>query len=121
MPGRHFEPGPFFYGGSHGWMGLVFMGLSMLFWIGLIALIVWAVSRWVAPRIRGGSGAPLMSGAALANAQPSAIELLRQRYARGEIDTTTFEQMTERILASEARERAGEPPIMPRDGEIYTA
>lgn len=120
MPGRHFEPGPFLYGGWHGWVGLALMGLSMLFWIGLIALGVWALSRWIAPRMRGMSGAPLMSEAALANAQPSAIELLRQRYARGEIDTTTFEQMTERILASEARERMGEPPIMSQDGEIYT-
>lgn len=120
MPGRHFEPGPFFDGGWHGWVSLAFMGLSMLFWIGLIGLIAWALSRWLAPRLRGMSGASLMSSATLANAQPSATELLRQRYARGEIDTTTFEQMIERVLASEARERAGEPPIMPGEGEIYT-
>ncbi|MFL5624123.1 MAG: SHOCT domain-containing protein, partial [Ktedonobacteraceae bacterium] len=33
----------------------------------------------------------------------SAIEILRQRYARGEIDGATFEQMRERIEASEGR------------------
>jgi putative membrane protein len=119
MPGRHFGPGPFLDGGWHGWLGLAFAGLSLLFWVALIALIVWAVSRWIAPRMRGGTAAPLMAGAAMGMAQPSAIELLRQRYARGEIDTTTFEQMTERILASEVREREGDPPIAPRDGEIY--
>jgi uncharacterized membrane protein len=32
--------------------------------------------------------------------QASAMELLRQRYARGEIDNTTFEQMRERLEAS---------------------
>lgn len=33
--------------------------------------------------------------------QPSAMEILRQRYARGEIDATTFDQMRERLEASE--------------------
>ncbi|QBD75358.1 SHOCT domain-containing protein [Ktedonosporobacter rubrisoli] len=31
---------------------------------------------------------------------PDAMEALRQRYARGEIDTTTFEQMRERLGGS---------------------
>jgi len=35
---------------------------------------------------------------------PSALEILQQRYARGEIDTTTFEQMRERLEASTARD-----------------
>ncbi len=29
--------------------------------------------------------------------QPSALEILRQRYARGEIDTATFDSMRERL------------------------
>ncbi|QBD75573.1 SHOCT domain-containing protein [Ktedonosporobacter rubrisoli] len=33
-------------------------------------------------------------------AQPSAMEILRQRYARGEIDGATFDQMRERLEAS---------------------
>jgi uncharacterized membrane protein len=33
-------------------------------------------------------------------AQPSALDILRQRYARGEIDAVTFEQMRERLEAS---------------------
>jgi hypothetical protein len=32
--------------------------------------------------------------------QPSSLEILRQRYARGEIDTATFEQQSERLEAS---------------------
>jgi hypothetical protein len=35
------------------------------------------------------------------SASPSALEILRQRYARGEIDTATFEQMRERLQATE--------------------
>ncbi len=33
--------------------------------------------------------------------QPSAMEILRRRYARGEIDAATFDQMRERLEASE--------------------
>jgi hypothetical protein len=32
--------------------------------------------------------------------QPSAMEILRQRYARGEIDAITFELMRERLESS---------------------
>ena len=32
--------------------------------------------------------------------QASAMEILRQRYARGEIDATTYEQMRERLESS---------------------
>jgi putative membrane protein len=35
---------------------------------------------------------------------PSALEILQQRYARGEIDTATYEQMCERLVASTTRE-----------------
>jgi uncharacterized membrane protein len=104
MPGRGFGPGPFFDGG-HWWLGLAFTGLSLLLWLGIAALVIWVSLRWIAPRWRAlsVSGA---SGAYVA-AQPSAIETLRHRYALGEIDAPTFEQMVERILTSEARERAG--------------
>ncbi len=121
MPGRDFGPGAF-HDGGHVWLGLAFMGVSLLFWVGVIALGVWAARRWLMPRLRG---APLMTAfaagpsRAYVGGQPSAIETLRHRYAMGEIDAPTFEQMVERILASEARERQGEQPLTPRDAEIY--
>jgi uncharacterized membrane protein len=97
------------------WAGLAFMGLSLLFWVGITGLVVWAVMRWVAPRMRV---APAMMGAATV-ARPSAMEALAHRYATGEIDTTTFEMMAERIIASEGRGRTGEPPTPPREGDVY--
>ena len=119
MPGREFGPGfAGFDGPGHWVMGLAFMGLSLLFWAGLIALVAWALMRWALPRLRG-----LPAMAAMQTAQPSAIETLRHRYALGEIDAPTFEQMVERVLASEARERQGEQsasPPPPDDPGVYT-
>ena len=121
MPGREFGPGVAGFDGPGHWvMGLVFMGLSLLFWVGLIALVAWALMRWVLPRLRGLPAMAAMSGGAMQAAQPSAVETLRHRYALGEIDTATFETMVERILTSEARERQGERPIAPHDAEVYT-
>ncbi len=45
----------------------------------------------------------------------SALEILRQRYAAGEIDTLTFEQMRERLMASYQQESKG----IPRDDFSY--
>src|SRR5205085_5542551 len=40
----------------------------------------------------------------------SPLEILRQRYAAGEIDAVTFEQMRERLEASYQQEDYGFPP-----------
>ena len=71
------------------------MLLSMVLWIVVVGLLVWALIRWLGPRASGG-GMP-MSGP---TAGPSAMEILRQRYARGEIDAATFDQMRERLEGS---------------------
>jgi len=102
------------------WLNLAFTGLSLLLWLGIWALVVWAALRWVAPRWRTAMGA---ASAAYVAPQPSAIETLSHRYALGEIDAPTFEQMVERVLASEARERQGEQPASPPppdDPGVYT-
>jgi uncharacterized membrane protein len=120
MPGRDFGPGfAGFDGPGHWVMGLAFMGLSLLFWVGLTALVAWALMRWALPRLRGLPAMAAMPGGAMQTGQPSAVETLHHRYALGEIDTATFETMVERILASEARERQGEwSPEAPRsEGE----
>jgi putative membrane protein len=70
------------YGWS--WPGMLMMTLSSILWIALIAVLIWTAVRWVDKRHAG-------------TTTPSAMEILRQRYARGDIDTATFEQMREQL------------------------
>jgi putative membrane protein len=68
-----------------GFMGIFGLLLMVLFWGGLIALAVWLVSALV----RNGQGAskpPAGNGS-------TPLEILGQRYARGEIDRDEYEQM----------------------------
>lgn len=89
-----------YYPGMGWWMVL-----SNVVWLALIGVAVWALVRWVGhhtrttenPRLRGPT------------TEPSAEEILRQRYARGEIDAATFEQMRERLDASSVRHPVNTP------------
>ena len=79
---------------GYGWdcPGMLMMMLGSLLWIALLAVLIWAVVSWLNKK----------------NARttaPSAMEILRQRYARGEIDATTFEQMRERLGDETPEER----------------
>jgi putative membrane protein len=65
----------------HAW----FVGpLSLLAFAGLVALVVWAVLRLT--RV----GRPAPTGAI--GSEPSAETLVRERFARGDIDEATFRQ-----------------------------
>jgi putative membrane protein len=83
MYGRAMGPGMM---GGYGVMG-GFGGLGMivmaLFWIGAIVLVVWGVSRLFP------SHQP--------NVGPDALEILKQRYARGEISREEFTQASETL------------------------
>jgi putative membrane protein len=65
------------------------MVTSSIVWLGLIAVAVWAFARWAsrAPQQVNSSPAPA----------PPATEILRQRFARGEIDGDTFERMRQQL------------------------
>ena len=63
-----------------GWWGILTM---VLFWAGVIALIIWGVSALTTQR-------PMA-------AIPDALEVLRQRYARGEISQEEFIQARETL------------------------
>jgi putative membrane protein len=61
------------YGGFGGF-GMIFM---LLFWVGIILLVVWAVRN-------------LGNNRAERDTSNRAVEILEERYARGEIDTEEF-------------------------------
>ncbi len=66
-------------GGGMGWGG----GLFMLLFFGLVVIGTIAVVRWLVTPCRG---------------RESALEILKQRYARGEITREQFEEMKKDIL-----------------------
>ena len=81
------------YGYGYDWLSMILMSLGMVLWIALLVVLVWAVIRWLDRR----TSTPASPVTNAPPSSPSALEILRQRYARGEIDTVTFGQMQERL------------------------
>lgn len=76
--------------------------LPSLFWLVIMALLIWGAIRWF--NGRSGHIRAYYSGMPHSDTPPtrlSALEILRQRYARGEIDEITFNQMRERLQGSD--------------------
>ncbi|MFQ5614740.1 MAG: SHOCT domain-containing protein [Anaerolineae bacterium] len=81
------------HGFSWGWM--LFGGLMMLlFWGGLFALLVLAV------RAFAGGGPSTSSGGSAPSRPDTALNILKERYARGEISRADFEEMREVLNSS---------------------
>jgi putative membrane protein len=74
------EPGMMGWGFGMGWLGLVMMGL---FWILVIVMIIFLI-RWLLT-----SGGPRGRDSQV---EDSALEILKKRYARGEINREEFEE-----------------------------
>jgi putative membrane protein len=89
------------YGYGFDWLSMLLMSLGMVLWIALLVVLVWAVIRWLDRR----TSTPASPVTSAPPSSPSALEILRQRYARGEIDTVTFEQMQERLTTLGARDQ----------------
>ena len=87
-----------YYAPGTGWMGWS-MALSTLFWLALLGVIIWGIVRLTSRRGRSTVQAPPLS----------AEEILRQRYARGEIDAQTYETMRERLQTSDRAEELSAP------------
>jgi putative membrane protein len=86
---------PMMWGYDYSWGNWLLMLLNMVFWVAVFGLLVWALLRWLSTR-------PSSTGPT----GPSALGILQQRFARGEIDAATYEQMRERLAG-------GTPPHEP--------
>jgi putative membrane protein len=67
-----------------GWLGSIIM---VAFWIAVIVGIVFLI-RWLVMSTKGGIG----------GFEDSALEILKKRYARGEIDKKEFEQKKKDLI-----------------------
>lgn len=73
--------------GMGGW-GMMFMGI---FWLVVIGALVWLVARYAG---RGGGG---NGGSEAGRGGDGAETILRERYARGEIDEATYRRMLDEL------------------------
>lgn len=87
------------YSAGYGWTGFVWMTLNTVFWLVLLGLLIWALARWL------GHG----PGRNVAPPPPpaSALDVLNQRYARGELDEPTYLRMREQLDAPQPQASAG--------------
>ncbi len=68
--------------GFGGWW-LLGMGMMLLFWIAMILLLIWIVRSLFPHQMRSGGD--------------QALEILRRRYAAGEINAAEYEQARARL------------------------
>ena len=82
------------YGDGSGWMnGMMLFG--GVFWIVLLVLGIMAI-MWVVRRSRHGDGYPRSERG------PSSLEILEERYARGDLDRDEYLQKKSDILKRDA-------------------
>ena len=84
---------PGFYWGSginsgFWWMGLINMAIQLIFWIALIMIGVYFFRRLVRPGVSSGSFAR----------NDASLDILRERYARGEVDLEEYQKRKEELL-----------------------
>lgn len=81
---------------GYGWgMGAGAWIAMSIFWVALLVLIVWAVTR----------AFPSSGGRGHGAGQESAEELLDRRYAAGELDTETYQSMRATLDSARTRRR----------------
>jgi len=69
--------------------------LNTVFWILLFIGIAWMLLWWVFPLVK-----PIIADFLDRSPADSSLEILRQRYAAGEIDAKTYAQMRKQLVAS---------------------
>ena len=86
------------YGGGMGGGTWLLMGL---FWVALIAVIIWLVVRLLPDRAGTSSAAPPGSPPA----QESPLDILDRRLARGEVDLETYQAQRAALLEARGGSR----------------
>lgn len=76
--------------------GMGFMALGMTLWILLLAVLIWALITW----LNRPWGEPGERRAILSPKESTEREILEQRYAGGEVEYATFQQMREQLQVS---------------------
>ena len=76
------------------------MGLGGVFWLVLLGLGIWLLVRWITRQSKVVSP----SAPATPPNPPSALEILRQRYAHGEIDEAAFTRMRNHLEETKVQE-----------------
>jgi putative membrane protein len=71
-----------------GWW-LIGMSMMVIFWIAILLLVIWAVRSLFPQQRRSG--------------QDEALEILRKRYAAGELNAAEFEQARARLEQTPVR------------------
>ena len=74
------------YMSSWGWGGMAFGGIMMLLWLALVIALIVFLFRWI-------------SGSSRRNSNRDALDILKQRYARGEIDAAELEERSSQLRA----------------------
>lgn len=72
-----------FSSGALGWIAFVGIILWLLWWIAIVTAVI-ILARWIIRKIKGDQGA-------------SALDILKARYAKGEINKAEFEEMKRTI------------------------
>lgn len=85
--------GPGFYwgngfNGGYWWMGLIGLGVQLIFWIALILLGVYLIRHLVRPVVSSGSFVR----------NDASLDILRERFARGEIDSVEYQRRKQHLL-----------------------
>jgi putative membrane protein len=84
--------------GAFGWLGML---ITLLFWGGLLVLIIWAVIRIVSAIEHRASTPPHSTHNHHAQSGSSAEEILQERFARGEIDSKEFQERRRMLRGEE--------------------
>jgi putative membrane protein len=85
---------------GYGWAGFFWMLFWILLWWALFGGLIWLMARSLHRAILRAGHREVR----ILSSEPSATEILRRRYARGELDDSTFERMRARLEASATSE-----------------